>query len=126
MLGYLFILWILYISTISPMIEVGLLDGKDLNYDGLYTYKDLLLSIFIPGGTLLINILNIFTTPGNFFELEPITYKAGNIIRYGLVYLLVFTPIWFFAFTYWLQEIVDSRLNAEPKNKSNNLNDEKN
>jgi len=112
-IGVLFIFWLLYAVTISPMIELGLFKGKDLNYDGLYTYKDALLSIFTPGGAWLINICNIFTTPGNFFEFDPISYKYGNIIKFGLLYIFVGTPIWLFGLSYWLQEIIDNRLEAK-------------
>ena len=123
-IGVLFIFWLLYAVTISPMIELGLFEGKDLNYDGSYTYKDALLSIFTPGATWLIDICNIFTKQGNFFEFNPISYKYGNIIKFGLLYIFVCTPIWFFGFSYWLQEIIDSRLEAKPYKDPNSANNE--
>ena len=67
----------MYAVTISPMIELGLFEGKDLNYDGSYTYKDALLSIFTPGATWLIDICNIFTKQGNFFEFNHCFFFSG-------------------------------------------------
>jgi len=92
---FIVLFWLIFKITIAHMTFTKI----DLNYDGLYTYKDQLLGYFGFGGGLVLDFINAFiTAEGTYFEIENlIEYNFGNIFKGALFYYGVIIP-----FIFWI------------------------